>query len=136
MIKKEEIHDIIKHLRSFGAIEKQSELNKQMDGTTDGLVYVIKVDDAPKYILKLDQPDAISLVEQFFEACLDAPLLPKLIHTAPDKSYIVYTFLKGSTDYIGGSKAHWLKTVASGLIKHYSSRSMTCFMHSAPHLMI
>ncbi|OME75826.1 hypothetical protein BK120_30580 [Paenibacillus sp. FSL A5-0031] len=120
---KNDVQEIIENLRHIGAIENQSEIHKQMDGTTEGLVYLIKVDESPKYVLKLDQPVALSLVEQYKKTYPDAPMLPKLTYTAPDKTYIVYTFLKGSTDYIVGSKEQWLKALVSGLIQHYISCS-------------
>ncbi|MGO4698594.1 hypothetical protein AB4Z50_30405 [Paenibacillus sp. 2TAB26] len=84
---KNDVQEIIENLRHIGAIENQSEIHKQMDGTTEGLVYLIKVDESPKYVLKLDQPDALSLVEQYKKTYPDAPLLLNLTYTAPDKTY-------------------------------------------------
>jgi hypothetical protein len=113
------VNDIIQNLRTQGVIDNRSEVKNQMNGTTDGLVYTIKVNDVPKYILKLDHPQHISLVAQFKQTYRDSPLLPRLIYTAPDNGFIVYSYLSGTTDYTRGSKAQWLTILASGLINHY-----------------
>ncbi|WP_053373369.1 phosphotransferase [Paenibacillus sp. FJAT-27812] len=113
------VNDIVQNLRTQGVIDSRSEVKNQMDGTTDGLVFTVQVNEAPKYVLKLDHPQHISLVTQFKQTYRDSPLLPKLIYIAPDNAFFVYSYLTGTTDYKRGSKAQWLTILASGLINHY-----------------
>lgn len=65
MIFKQDIHDILEDLRKKCVLDSEIKAAYQMKGTTDGRVYTLAVHDEPKYVLKLDSPQNICLVEQY-----------------------------------------------------------------------
>lgn len=92
---------------------------QEMSGTTAGLVFKLKTKKDHKYILKYDDPDTIHVVEQFFNIYKDLELFPKVLLTAQDKSYMIYTYLEGITHVNRGFKKDWLKTIVIDLLNHY-----------------
>lgn len=113
------VNDIIKDLRETGVIESASKVSNKMNGTTKGLVYTLTVNDEPKYVLKLDSPQNISLVEQLHQQYIHSSLLPKLIYTKSDKSFMLYSYIAGITHDNRGSKINWLTLLVKGLLNHY-----------------
>lgn len=114
-----DVNNIIKDLRELGVIDSKSKVSNQMNGTTDGLIYNLTVNNEPKYVLKLDSSHNTSLVEQFLYMYRQATLPPKLLYTDPAKTFIVYTYIKGITHEERGSKINWLSHLVNGLINHY-----------------
>ncbi|WP_442602857.1 phosphotransferase [Paenibacillus sp. KN14-4R] len=121
MAQRLDVNKIIKDLRETGVIDSTSKVTNKMKGTTDGLVYTLTVNDEPKYVLKLDSAQNISLVEQLLHTYRHATLPPKLLYTDPAKAYIVYTYITGTTHYKRGSKINWLTLLINGLINHYEN---------------
>jgi hypothetical protein len=123
--KSERVNGIINDLHEKGVIDNADNVINSMTGTTDGLVYALSVNNKPKYVLKLDRPQRIMLVEQLLHTYLHTPLLPKLLYTDPAKAFIVYTYITGTTHYERGSKINWLKLLVNGLINHYENYQYT-----------
>jgi hypothetical protein len=120
-----DISDIIKELRETGVIDSSSKVTNKMNGTTDGLVYNLTVNDEPKYVLKLDSPQNISLVEQLHQTYIHSNLFPKLLYTEPDKTFILYSYITGTTHYNRGSKINWLTLLVKELLNHYEIYKLT-----------
>lgn len=92
---------------------------QRLSGTTAGLVLSLKSKQENKYILKFDNPNEIQFVEQLLNTYEDSVLLPKVLLTAEDKSYFVYTFIEGTTHYNRGLKKNWLKILVKDLLNKY-----------------
>lgn len=125
MAQEQDINGIIKELQEIGVIDSTSKLTNKMNGTTDGFAYILTVHEEPKYVLKLDRPENISLVEQLHQTYRDSPLLPKLYYTDPAKTFIVYSYITGTTHYNRGSKINWLTLLVKGLLNHYKIYEQT-----------
>lgn len=93
---------------------------KKLKGTTEGVVYHLEVSNEPKYVLKFDHMTQVLLVEQFLNMHQNSTLLPQLIYTAPDKTYFIYSYIKGKTHIDRGSKRDWLKVVVTELLNKYN----------------
>ncbi|MOA28009.1 hypothetical protein D3C78_1489210 [compost metagenome] len=93
---------------------------KKLKGTTDGVIYHLEVSNEPKYVLKFDHVTQVRLVEQFLEMYQNSILLPKLVYTAPDKTYFIYSYIDGTTHIDRGLKKDWLKVVVTELLNKYN----------------
>ncbi|MBP1994450.1 hypothetical protein [Paenibacillus eucommiae] len=121
-----DMDDIIKELHEKGVIDSSTDHGiHNMTGTTDGLVYMLSVNGEPKYVLKLDRPQEIRLVEQWFHTYRHSMLIPKLLYTDPAKAYVVYTYIKGTTHFDRGAKINWLTILVNGLMNHYDNSQQT-----------
>lgn len=120
-----EVENIIKSLQDKGVIDLKEQDIKIMKGTTDGLVYTLSENNIPKYILKQDHPQEITFVEQFLHAYQNVSLLPKLLYTDPEKEFIVYSFITGTTHYNRGSKLNWMTLLVKELFNHYEKYDQT-----------
>ncbi|QWU17010.1 Phosphotransferase enzyme family protein [Paenibacillus sophorae] len=125
LYKSEDITGIVNDLHEKGIIDHTDNLIHSTTGTTEGLVYVLSVNNRPQYVLKLDLPQQNILVEQFLHTYRHSALLPKLLYTDPAKAFIVYTYISGITHYKRGSKINWLTLLVNGLINHYENYSHT-----------
>jgi hypothetical protein len=125
MTLKLDAHSIVNTLRERGVLDDTAQLSTNMTGTTEGLVYMITVNEQPKYVLKVDSPNHIYTVVQFYQTYLKSPLLPKLIYTDPAQLFIVYAFTPGTTHYNRGSKRDWLSRLVKDLLNHYEINDHT-----------
>ncbi|NOU92424.1 phosphotransferase [Paenibacillus sp. LMG 31456] len=114
-----DVKPIIKMLQHEGIITLVDPNIGRMSGSTDGLVYTLLEDNEPKYVIKLDSPQQITYVEQFFHAYPQVALLPKLLYTDRSHKYIVYSYLAGTTHYNRGSKIDWMTVLVEELFNHY-----------------
>ncbi|WP_239616800.1 phosphotransferase [Cohnella mopanensis] len=108
------IQEINEILRKHNFKDQITNIQK-ISGTTDGLV--LKLDD--KYILKFDHPDQIDLAEQLLSTYQSSHLLPRLLFTASDKTYFLYSYIKGTTHYNRGRKLDWLSLLVEELFNKY-----------------
>jgi Phosphotransferase enzyme family len=125
MAVKLEIANIIKNLQDKGVLNLNEQDIKTIKGTTDGLVYTVSENSTPKYVLKFDNSQQIDFVEQFLRSYLDVSLLPKVLYTGPEKNFIVYSFIPGTTHYNRGSKINWMSTLVKELLNHYKKYDQT-----------
>ncbi|WP_177186722.1 phosphotransferase [Paenibacillus sp. CF384] len=114
-----DIREIIRELSDKQIIHPDSKLMHQMNGTTEGRVYILMVDEAPRYVLKLEEAEYMSVVARFLNDYAGSPLLPKLYYLAPDHSFIVYAFIPGTTGDERGPKKEWLPKLTVDLLNHY-----------------
>ncbi|WP_282942627.1 hypothetical protein [Paenibacillus sp. RC67] len=87
-------------------------------GTTDGLVYILSKNNEAKYVLKIDHPQQIGLTEQFLKTYQHIHLLPKILYTDPEKAFILYSYLTGTTHNNRGLKINWLTHLVKDLFNH------------------
>ncbi|MFE5317569.1 phosphotransferase [Paenibacillus sp. NPDC056579] len=120
-----DIHTIVQFLVEQGVVERTVTINNRLTGTTDGRVFTLAENEKPKYVLKIDHPQSISYVEQLHQAYLSSPLLPKLIYIDPDKQYIVYTYIAGTTHANRGAKVTWLTRLVHDLLNHYEKHEQS-----------
>lgn len=119
MVHTQHINSIIQNLLQLGVIDSASQLNHRMHGTTDGLVHTLTVHEEPKYVLKLDSSENISMVREFYSTYEASSVLPNLYYTDPAHTFIVYSYIKGTTHYNRGSKINWLSLLVTELLNHY-----------------
>ncbi|MFC5987970.1 aminoglycoside phosphotransferase family protein [Marinicrinis lubricantis] len=110
---------IIQRLYERGIISSLAVKIKQLSGTTEGLVYLIS-DHLSSYILKLDHPEQIAPVKHFLQTYHQSPLLPKLLYHDPESSYLVYSFLEGTTHVHRSSKKAWMARLVTDLLNYYT----------------
>ncbi|WP_028552302.1 hypothetical protein [Paenibacillus sp. UNC451MF] len=120
-----DINMIMNYLLNQGILPASSKIMNQMNGTTDGKVFTIGVDDEPKYILKLDEPQQLSLVIHFHETYACCTLLPRLLYKDPAGTYILYSYIHGTTHYHRGLKTDWLPLLVTDLLNHYEPSQNT-----------
>lgn len=118
-------NEIIKELCDKGIIDRNTKITKKMNGTTEGQVYTLAVDDNPKYVFKLDSSHHIYMVEQLHQTYKNNTLLPKLLYTDPAKKFIVYFYTAGQTHINRGSKINWLTLLINELLNHYKIYQLT-----------
>ena len=120
MIEIEKINHICMTLQDKGLINlNEQKINKINSGTTDGLVYSISENNVPKYLLKLDRPQQINFSSRFFHTYQDVRLLPKHYYSDPEKGFILYAYIEGTTHYNRGSKIDWMTLLVNELFNHY-----------------
>lgn len=114
------VNHICMNLQDKGVINlNEQKIKKINSGTTDGLVYSISENNLPKYLLKLDRPQQINFSSRFFHTYQDVDLLPKLYYTDPEKEFILYAYIEGTTHYNRGSKIDWMTLLVNELFNHY-----------------
>lgn len=120
MIEIAKVDHIYMNLQDKGVINlNEPKINKINSGTTDGLVYSISENNVPKYLLKLDRPQQINFSSRFSHTYQDVRLLPKLYYTDPEKEFILYAYIEGTTHYNRGSKIDWMTLLVNELFNHY-----------------
>ncbi|GIP18102.1 aminoglycoside phosphotransferase [Paenibacillus montaniterrae] len=92
---------------------------KQLSGTTEGRVYSLVDQHNGQYILKFDRLDQIQLVQSFYETYKEIALFPKVLYVDHEQSFILYSYIRGTTHFNRGIKRAWLSTLISNLINHY-----------------
>ena len=112
------IKKIIAELIKQNVITAEPSRCKKLSGGTVSELYLLKVDDS-EYVLKLNGPEVTGPEALFLDTYEEVGVLPKILYVAPSKTYIVYSFISGSTDYSGSSKKKVLKELAEGLITQY-----------------
>lgn len=92
---------------------------QRKSGTTDSLVLSLESKQGNRYILKSDYPNQVQLVELLLNSYSNSVLLPKILYTADDKSYFIYTFINGTTHINRGAKKSWLSLFVKELLNKY-----------------
>jgi len=114
------VKNLLKSLQDEGYINiSNPNINKMKSGTTDGNVYIVLEDNTAKYVLKQDQPKLINLTENFLIDYQHVSLLPRVYYTDPDKNFILYSYITGTTHYNRGPKLNWMTTLVNEFFIHY-----------------
>ncbi|MEJ8303909.1 hypothetical protein [Saccharibacillus sacchari] len=77
---------------------------RPLSGTTTGLVLKLETRQKNEYILKFDHPPSIRSVNRLLRLYQSSALLPQVLLTANDDSYLVYAFIEGTTHFNCGRK--------------------------------
>jgi hypothetical protein len=125
MLENVDINDIIKNLCEKGLIGKNIIAINNKTGSTDGHVYILSENNEEKYVLKIDHPQQIILAEDFLNTYHHISLLPKILYTDPDKAFIVYSYIAGTTHKNRGLKINWLTILAKELFNQYEKSLQT-----------
>ncbi|KAA0546971.1 phosphotransferase [Bacillus sp. BGMRC 2118] len=114
------IEDIILDLQHRGILETNKVItSKMMKGTTEGVVYILKEGSEAKHVLKFDSEEEIKKTERFLTSYHHVKLLPDVIYTHPERKFIIYSFLSGTTHVNRGKKVDWMSKVVTELLNHY-----------------
>lgn len=120
-----DILEIVNLLRESGIIDYNTKIQNKMNGTTDGYVYILTVNDVPQYVLKIDGELSIALTSQLHQAYSGSRLLSKMIYSDPANTFLVYLYISGTTHYNRGSKIDWMALLVKDLFNHYQITSQT-----------
>ncbi|WP_439022034.1 phosphotransferase [Bacillus thuringiensis] len=88
---------------------------KVLNGGTTSTVYLL--DEA--YVVKLNEAEVIREEANFLSFYEGNTLFSKLLYKGPFHTYIVYSFLEGSTSYEQGYKRSTLRTLVKEVINKY-----------------
>lgn len=120
-----DIHDIVNSLRESGIIHYNTKIHNKMNGSTDGYVHILTVNEVAQYVLKIDGELSISLVSQLYQAYSRSPLLSKLIYSDPANTFLLYSYISGTTHYNRGSKVDWMALIVKDLLNQYQIARQT-----------
>ena len=112
------IQKIISELLERKVIPAKPSGYEKLSGGTVSELYLLNI-EGTKYVLKLNDPEVTKSEALFLEAYKEIKLTPVLLFVDPAYTYIVYSFIEGSTSYKGADKKEILKTLVEGLINHY-----------------
>jgi hypothetical protein len=116
---KSKVENVIRDLLNKRIIDFNEPDINMLKGTTEGLVYTLSENATPKYVIKYDHPQEIEFVERFLHSCRNVSLLPEWLYTDPQKEFIVYSFITGTTHYNRGVKKDWMRTLVKEVLNHY-----------------
>jgi len=108
--------------RLFQHHQLKTEISKfqVMSGTTDGIVLKLESIQGEKMVLKFDRPNEIRIAEQLLTTYRKSELLSKVIYVAPDHSFLIYTYMEGTTHFNRGNKSNWLTKLVKELLNEYT----------------
>lgn len=89
---------------------------KVLNGGTTSTVYLLE----EKYVVKLNEAEVIREEANFLSFYEGNTLFSKLLYKDPLHTYIVYSFLEGSTSYKQGNKRITLSTLVKEVINKYA----------------
>lgn len=112
------IQAIISELFERNVLPAKPSSYKKLSGGTVSELYILSVNDR-KYVLKLNDPALTEPEASFLNTYRSLELLPKLRYVDPSLTYIVYSFISGSTAYEGTGKKEILEVLAKELINKY-----------------
>jgi aminoglycoside phosphotransferase len=92
---------------------------KKMSGTTDGKVYRLTSVGQPSYVLKVDNPNEITHTERFLQTYDEVGLFSQLGYVDPQKRFLLYTHIEGTTHINCGQKVDWLSDLVTKFFNHY-----------------
>ncbi|WP_145048877.1 phosphotransferase family protein [Paenibacillus xylanexedens] len=96
---------------------------KRLSGGTVSKLYLIERTDGNSYVVKMNEPRVVKSESIYLNYYQSSHLLPKLIFLEPSNTYLVYSFITGSTDYPEGNKREILQTLIHGLVNDYKEVS-------------
>ncbi|WP_128101904.1 phosphotransferase family protein [Paenibacillus sp. DCT19] len=96
---------------------------KALSGGTVSKLYLLERIDGNAYVVKMNEPRVVKSESVFLNHYQSSNLLPKLIFLESSNTYLVYSFITGSTDYPEGNKREILQTLIHGLVNDYKQVS-------------
>jgi fructosamine-3-kinase len=115
-----DIQKIINQLLDDKVLPSKPTYYEQLHGGTVSELYLLHLGNI-KYVVKKNEPKVIRSEMNFLNYYKDTDLLPKLLFVEQSYSYIVYSFMDGTTNYVRENKHEILKALVQGLLNHYKS---------------
>lgn len=112
------VQHVISTLLSRNVIPAEPSSYKKLSGGTVSELYLLHVKDS-KFVLKFNEPDVTGPEALFLNTYGMQRVLPKLLFVDPSQTYMVYSFMNGSTGHEGSSKKEVLKRLVEELINNY-----------------
>lgn len=92
---------------------------KSLTGGSSSSVYLLEFQDCNPYVVKLTDPITLKEEADFLAHYADIKFIPSLHYVDPSYQYIVYEFVKGTTEGKGKNKNEMLETLVHSLLNHY-----------------
>ena len=115
----EKINKIMEALINNSLLNKDFKVEKLNSGTTNGVLYLLIVDNKPTYVVKIDTANIIIPTQLFLTAYSNTSLLPNILYTDPEKKFIVYDYIAGETHFNRGAKFDWMTILIKELFDKY-----------------
>ena len=116
----EKINGVLNILINKGLIiDDNLRLEGLKNGTTDGVLYTLFINNIPTFVVKIDTPKIITATQGFLSAYSNVELLPDVLYTGDKKEFIVYSYIPGETHYNRGPKLEWMKILINELFNKY-----------------
>lgn len=113
------IEELVKELKNKKVLNQEIVTIELLTGGTTSKLYLLKSVDGTKVVVKFNESQVIQAEGAFLEFYKELSLLPKVLYIEESHSYLVYTYLEGSTHNSGLNKIDILKIVADSLISQY-----------------
>jgi fructosamine-3-kinase len=113
-----DIKKIINQLMDNNILPSEPIYHEQLKGGTVSELYLLHLDDS-KYVVKKNEPQIIKSEANFLNLYNKTDLLPKLLFVEQSYTYILYSFIEGTTNYDRKNKKEILKTLVQGLLNNY-----------------
>ncbi|MBT2682303.1 hypothetical protein [Bacillus sp. ISL-37] len=88
-------------------------------GTTNGVIYLLTVENTPTYVIKIDHPSIINSTKEFLLAYQDVQLLPNVHYIDDQQEFLVYSYISGETHFNRGLKLKWMTRLIKELFNQY-----------------
>lgn len=115
-----DIQKIINQLMDDNVLHSKPTYYEQLHGGTVSELYLLHLGNI-KYVVKKNEPKVIKSEANFLNYYRETDLLPKLLFVEQSYSYIIYSFIDGTTNYVKGNKKEFLKVLVQGLLNNYQS---------------
>jgi fructosamine-3-kinase len=90
-----------------------------LKGGTVSQLYLLSNSDGNRYVVKSNESQILQAEAFFLDFYQDSKLLPKLLYVDESNSYIVYSFLSGTTNYNSCNKRFLLRRLVTDMLNHY-----------------
>lgn len=114
-----EILKIINQLIDNNILHSKPTYYEKLNGGTVSDLYLLHLGDS-KYVVKKNEPQIIKSEADFLTSYKETDLLPKLLFVEQSYSYIIYSFIDGTTNYVRENKKEHLKILVQGLLNNYN----------------
>ena len=113
------INTIIDILIEHSLINADVKVKKLKSGTTNGLLYLLYLENKPIYVVKIDAANNIKATQQFLTTYSDSNVLPHVLYTDIDNEFIIYNYIDGETHFNRGLKIEWMTILIKELFNKY-----------------
>lgn len=115
----EKIDIIINTLINKSLISEDINVENLKSGTTNGILFLLHVDNRPAYVVKIDSIDIILPTQQLLSTYSNTNLIPNMLYIDIEEQFIVYEYIEGETHSNRGSKIDWMTILIKQLFDKY-----------------
>ncbi|MDM5317182.1 phosphotransferase [Fictibacillus sp. b24] len=116
-----DIKEIIKELNQNEILGSEIIEYKPLTGGTVSELFLLHTKDENHYVVKSNEPKITQSEADYLKSYAELELLPNFHFVEPSNSYLVYSFIEGSTNYVRNSKQELLVRLVQELINHYKT---------------